>query len=141
MNYWLDLFTGTTWKEFRDAGASVTGFRPRMRRTVGEVKPGDIFLCYLTGVMRWVGALEVVGPSDDKRAIWKDVEFPTRLGVTPLVMLEPEHGVPMTELEGKVAFYRGRQDRGKFRDSSDEVPTSSRSPRMANLSWNCFAKP
>jgi hypothetical protein len=27
MNYWLDLFTGTTWDEFRGAGACVTGFR------------------------------------------------------------------------------------------------------------------
>jgi prepilin-type N-terminal cleavage/methylation domain-containing protein len=25
--YWLDLFTGTTWKEFHDAGAVVLGFR------------------------------------------------------------------------------------------------------------------
>lgn len=39
--YWLDLFTGVTWKEFIDAGASVTGFRDtstaplRTKRLVG----------------------------------------------------------------------------------------------------------
>jgi hypothetical protein len=27
--YWLDLFTGTTWQEFLDAGAKVSGFRDR----------------------------------------------------------------------------------------------------------------
>src|SRR5262245_22231374 len=27
MNYWLDLFTGTTWREFQAAGSTVTGFR------------------------------------------------------------------------------------------------------------------
>jgi len=25
MNYWLDLFTGTTWEEFGKSGATVTG--------------------------------------------------------------------------------------------------------------------
>jgi len=59
MNYWLDLFTGTTWKEFREAGATVSGFSAKRRSVAERVKTGDIFLCYLTGVMRWVGALEV----------------------------------------------------------------------------------
>ncbi len=57
MNYWLDLFTGTTWKQFRDAGATTSGFRERMRGNVAKVEPGDLFLCYLNGVMRWIGAL------------------------------------------------------------------------------------
>jgi hypothetical protein len=46
MNYWLDLFTGTTWQEFQKAGARVSGFRTSMRGTLDKVKPGDIFLCY-----------------------------------------------------------------------------------------------
>ena len=25
MTYWLDLFTGTTWEEFKEYGASVSG--------------------------------------------------------------------------------------------------------------------
>ena len=90
MNYCLDLFSGNTWKEFREAGARVTGFSQRMRRIQTKVKKGDIFLCYLTGVMRWVGALEVVGKSKDQRRIWKDAEFPVRFEVRPLVMLDPE---------------------------------------------------
>ncbi len=115
MSYWLDLFTGTTWDEFREAGANVSGFRHRMRNTVAKIKPGDVLLCYMTGVMRWVGALEVLGPSDDKREIWSLAEFPERLAVRPVVMLEPENGVPMGELEGHVEFFRGPGDRGKFK--------------------------
>jgi len=114
MKYWSDLFTGTTWEQFRGAGASLSGFRERMRKTVGQIAPGDILLCYMTGVMRWVGALEVLGPSDDEREIW-GYDFPCRLAVRPLVMLEPEHGVPMDQLEGRVEFHRGPQDRSKFR--------------------------
>jgi hypothetical protein len=115
MNYWLDLFTGITWREFREAGANVSGFRPRQVKTARKMQPGDVFLCYLTGVMRWVGALEIIGPSNDVREIWKEQNFPVRFAVKPLVMLDPEHGVPMQELEGRVKFYTGAKDRGKFR--------------------------
>ena len=30
-------------------------------------------------------------------------------------MLEPEHGVPMEQLEGRVSFFQTTKDRGKFR--------------------------
>lgn len=115
MNYWLDLFTGTTWEEFQKAGASITGFTHRMRKTVQSIQPGDILLCYLTGVMRWVGALEVIGQSEDKSPIWKDAEFPSRLKVKPLVMLMPATGVPMQDLMGKVSFFQSKADSGKFK--------------------------
>ena len=59
MKYWLDLFTGTTWKEFQKAGADVTGFREHNWKRAQGIKPGDIFLCYMTGVKRWVGLLKV----------------------------------------------------------------------------------
>ncbi len=115
MNYWLDLFTGTTWDEFQKSGASISGFSYRMRKTEQSIQPGDILLCYLIGVMRWVGALEVAGQSDDKTRIWKDAEFPSRLKVKPLVMLPPTNGVPMSELQGKVQFYLTKADSGKFK--------------------------
>jgi hypothetical protein len=114
MTYWLDLFTGQTWQEFRDYGAAVSGFRKRMHNAVERIRPGDVLLCYLTGVMRWVGALEVQGKSRDKSVIWKFDQFPERLSVKPVVLLTPEHGVPMEELEGKVDFYRSRTDRPGF---------------------------
>jgi len=114
MTYWIDLFTGTTWREFREAGANISGFRSKQRHAAQRVKPGDIFLCYLTGVMRWVGALQIIGPSTDTRTIWKENDFPVRFAVKPQIMLNPEHGVPMEELRGKVKFYASARDKGKF---------------------------
>ena len=110
MKYWLDLFTGTTWEEFRKSGANVSGFSDRMRKNVERMAAGDVLLCDLTGVMRWVGALEVLGASQEKGRIWKDAEFPARVAVKALVMLSPENGVPMGELEGKVSFYESKAD-------------------------------
>ena len=105
MNYWIDLFTGTTWREFRSAGASVSGFSQKKARTVDRVQPGDIFLCYVTGIMRWVGALKVVGPISDDRKIWHERDFPARLQVKPELLLDPEQGVPMRQFGGRVSFY------------------------------------
>ena len=115
MNYWLDLFTGKTWDEFRTAGANITGFRASMRSSLHKVMPGHIFVCYLTGVMRWVGALEVIAPSKDQRRIWESDDFPVRFAVKPLIMLDPECGVPMDRFEGKLDFYGGPEHRGGFK--------------------------
>jgi len=46
-NYWLDLFTAATWKEFKAAGAKVSGFRESLWNTVQKIKPGDYFLAIL----------------------------------------------------------------------------------------------
>jgi hypothetical protein len=137
MTYWLDLFTGQTWQEFREYGATVSGFRKRMHNAVNRIKPGDVLLCYLTGVMRWVGALEVHGPSREKKMIWEFDEFPERLSVKPIVLLEPEQGVPMEQLEGKVDFYRSRADRpgfnGFLRMSPNRFKRSSDGELILNL--------
>jgi hypothetical protein len=109
------LFTGTTWEEFQKAGANVTGFRERMGKRSRRVKPGDVFLCYLTGVMRWVGALQVVRPTTDSTPIWESDPFPVRFVVKPLVMLAPECGIPMDRFEGSLDFYGGPQHRGGFK--------------------------
>jgi hypothetical protein len=87
-----------------------------MRKTAGQVRQGDILLCYLTGVMHWVGALEVTGgPREDQTPIWKDQDFPIRFDVRPLLQLDPQYGVPMDQLQGRVQFFAGPQDKGKFR--------------------------
>jgi hypothetical protein len=38
-NYWLDIFTVASLKEFREAGAHTTGFPERRRNTVKKVQP------------------------------------------------------------------------------------------------------
>jgi hypothetical protein len=115
VEYWLDLFTGATWNDFRKNGANVSGFRERRRKTVQSIPAGDILLCYLTGVKRWVGALEVIGPSKDTRKIWELDDFPERLSVRPLLLLDAEFGVEMDALNGKVQFFLNDTDRQYFK--------------------------
>ena len=64
-NYWLDLFVDSTWQKFSDAGGLVSGFRESRRKTVGQIRTGDYLRCYLTGVQRFIGILEVVLPAHE----------------------------------------------------------------------------
>ena len=145
MNYWPDLFSGTTWREFIESGSAVTGFRERTRTRAKRVAAGDIFLCYLTGVKLWCGALEVVGPSADTRRIWHDDEFPVRFDVKPLVALSPELGVPLDELMGKVAFFRDATDspgyKGFLRGSPTLFERESDGELIFNLLLEAEANP
>lgn len=111
-NYWIDLFTGTTWREFVDAGAKVSGFRDRQRSTVEKVKPGDYLLCYVTGIGRFIAALEVTSkPYIDQTPIWKEDVFPCRLKSKPLVVLTPETAVPIQTLRDRLSIFTDAEDR------------------------------
>src|SRR5262245_41134308 len=105
-NYWLDLFSGTTWNEFLDAGANVSGFNESRWTTVQKIRKGDYLLCYLTGVSRFIGVLEVESePYRDTSVIWKDQIFPCRVRVKPVVTLAPETAVPVYELRDRLSCF------------------------------------
>ena len=122
-DYWLDLFTWVTWEEFRKAGSSVTGFRERRWKNVQKIAKGDYLLCYLTGVSRFIGILEVTSKAFKKqeRDIWKDDDFPCRLHVRPTVELTPETAIPVRNLSNQLSFFQNLKSphawTGHFRSS------------------------
>jgi hypothetical protein len=120
--YWLDLFTHRTWQEFLAAGASISGFRENRWKTVQAMKPGDILLCYLAGVSRWIGLLEVTGPAfQDTSPIWSVSDFPVRVPVKLTARLEPLTGVPVVEMRDVLSIFRHLKSphawTGRFRGS------------------------
>lgn len=124
MNYWLNLFTGTTWEEFQKAGSNVSGFRDHNWKRAENIKPGDIFLCYMVGVSRWVGLLRIESERfKDETRIFTEELFPVRFRVTPLVMLPPEHGVPMAQMKAHLSFYPATMDGGGWSGHVRSSPT------------------
>jgi predicted RNA-binding protein len=96
-----------TWREFVNAGAEVSGFRERRWITVQKIKEGDYFLCYLTGISRWIGVLEVISKSyRDSTPIWKDEIFPCRVKVKVVAQLTPETAVPVSELKDRLSIFQ-----------------------------------
>lgn len=105
--YWLALFTPATWREFLENGARISGFREARWKTLQNVKKGDYLLCYLTGLSRWVGLLEVASePFKDNSPIWKDEQFPCRVRVKDLATLTPETGIPVTDFRDQLTVFQ-----------------------------------
>jgi hypothetical protein len=109
------LFTGTTWQEFLDAGATVSGFRERRWKTVQRIELGDYLLCYLTGVSRFIGVLEGTSePFWDESPIWKDEVFPCRLKVEAIATLTPETAIPIFELKEQLTIFQNLKSPGAW---------------------------
>ncbi len=122
-SYWLDLFTGTTWQEFLHAGSKISGFRETRWKRVQKIKKGDYLLCYLTGVSRFIGVLEVVSApfKSGDPVIWKDEDFPCRVRVKTVVALKPDTAVPVQEMRDRLSIFRNLKNplawSGHFRGS------------------------
>lgn len=98
MAYYIDLFSPETYEAFARSSRDVSGFRPRHKNIAERIKPGDIFVCYLTRVSRWFGLLEVVdGPFTDEKPIFAPESDPytVRFHVRPKVWLDVEHAIPI----------------------------------------------
>lgn len=105
--YWLDLFTGSTWQEFLDAGGVVSGFSASRAKAVEKIRSGDYLLCYLTGISRFVGVLEVTSnPFVDSTPIWGEGAFPQRVKVRPIIVLRPETGIPILDMREILSIFR-----------------------------------
>lgn len=88
MAYYLDLFSPLTYKAFLNSERDITGFRPKQKNAASKLKPGDILICYLTKVSRWVGALEITSvmfEDSTPRFVSNEDPFVVRFKVKPLV--------------------------------------------------------
>ena len=124
-NYWVDLFTAETWKEFHEAGGTVSGFSESRWNTVQKMSIGDYLLCYLTGVSRWIGILEVTSAAfKDRKEIWKGSEFPCRVGVKVVAALTPETAIPVLEMRDRLSIFENLKSpsawTGYFRSSPNK---------------------
>jgi hypothetical protein len=129
VNYWLDLFTHQTWTEFLKAGGQVSGFRQKRWKTVQKMKPGDVLLCYLTGLSRWIGLLEVTGqPFQGTKPIWALDDFPARVPVKIVAKLDPLTAIPVIEMKDKLTVFGNLKNphawTGHFRGSPYRWKTS-----------------
>jgi hypothetical protein len=99
----IALFTGPTWDESHVAGAAARGFGRSRWATVKKIAARDGLLCHVTGLSHWIGVIEVTGkPSVGEERIWNGDVFPAWLPVRVVVMVKPEHVVPVTHLRAKL---------------------------------------
>ena len=87
-----------------------------------KIKKGDYFLCYVTGISRFIGVLEVVSePYQDTTPIWSDEDFPCRLKVKTVIELTFDTAVPVHELKDSLSCFQNLKNpnawTGAFRGS------------------------
>ena len=106
--FWLDLFTGKTWEEFVKNGANVSGFRESRRKAAEKIHPGDYLICYVIGISRLIGVLEVESECyfDDKTQIWEDALFPVRFKVRPICTLNAKTALPIEMIMESLSQFR-----------------------------------
>jgi hypothetical protein len=100
MAYFIDLFSPETYEAFARSARNVSGFRLRHKNVAERIKPGDVFVCYLTRLSRWFGLLEVIdGPFVDNKPVFvpENDPFVVRFRVRPVVWLDVDKGIPIHE--------------------------------------------
>lgn len=101
MPYFLNLYSPATYEAFSKSDRTVTGFQERHQAVARRVKAGDMLLCYVTKLSRWVGAQTVLdGPFVDHTPLFsQDDPFIVRFHIKPDIWLPIEKAVPIKEDE------------------------------------------
>lgn len=106
-SYWVQVFSVATWQRFLDVGSGVTGFRDRRWKHIQTMQKGDFVLCYLSGLSKWVGVLEILAtPYLDLTPIWDEELFPCRAEVKLVSALPVDHAVPIRDLREQLSIFK-----------------------------------
>lgn len=143
MAYYLHLFSPFTYEEFLSSKEHIPGFRPGLLKAALKLRPGDVLICYLTKVSRWVAALQVTGElyeDHSPRFTTAKDPFVLRVKAKPLVLLESRFGIPVKEdfIWNNLSFTAGksREDSrwtGPFRSSLHLIPKKDGSLLLDSL--------
>lgn len=117
MSYYLHLFSPFTYDEFLSAKKYIPGFRPGLLSAAKKIQPGDVLICYLTKVSRWVAALQVTGElyeDHSSRFVTAKDPFVLRVKAKPLVLLDVSYGIPVKEdfIWNTLSFTTGKSKEG-----------------------------
>lgn len=131
MAYYTNLFSPGTYETFSRTDRSVTGFRRTQEAWAKRIQVGDVFVCYMTKMGRWVGVLEVTAPYfiDDTPIYQPEGDpFVVRFKVKPIVWLPLNLTIPIRDgiVWNSLSFTRGiepssSQWTGKLRTSLNHL--------------------
>lgn len=113
MNWYTNLFSAETYEAFSRGDRTVSGFRATQESSARRISAGDRLVCYMTGMSRWIGVLEVTGrvyTDDSPLFLPEDDPFVVRLPVRELVWLTRSRTIPIHAalLWDALTFTRGR---------------------------------
>ena len=110
VQYWLGLFTGTSWNQYLAAKTPQIGFNIKQIKQAQKIKPGDRIIAYLTKVGSFVGILEATSyalVSDEEK--WSEGLFPVRVNTNPLMKVTIPLSIPIRSLLNQLSFSKDGQ--------------------------------
>ena len=123
-NYWINIFSATAWAEFLDNGAHVTGFAKRRWKTVKNIMPGDLLLCYLKEPSVFTGALEVVSEAyQDDEQIFSGEFLPYKVKVRIAARLEQDSAIEIYKLRDRLSIFHDPSNPNAWSDYFRNSPT------------------
>jgi hypothetical protein len=97
-------FSRRKWARFSEQGRSVVGFKKANPAELDSISSGDLLVCYLTGINRFVGLLRVISIGSATRAPASPVRnFSNWLDVEPIIVLRPESAVQMKKVREQIS--------------------------------------
>jgi predicted RNA-binding protein len=126
-NYYLALFNIKTWEEYLSQEKKVYGTKKSKLKRANNIKKGDILICYVTRLYRFVGVLEVTSEVYfDKSEIWSDNIFPVRFNVKNIIVFPIEIGISINHFRKQLIIFKNLYNKnrwgGFFNNSFNEFP-------------------
>jgi len=131
MAYFVAVFSPQTYEAFSSSDRTIYGCQRRLQQRAAQVKIGDRLVCYMKGLSRWVGLLEIASPpylDETPLFVPQPDPFVVRFKVTPIAWLPMEKAIPIRDkrLWNALSFTRGRRKNsgwwtGRIRKSLNQL--------------------
>lgn len=108
--YWILVSSLDNWHITAERGFTVQGIKSRHRKKAEQMKPGDKFVYYCTGVKSFAGITTVTSESyEDHTKIWdsgrkKDEDYPYRFEIEADLALDDDDLVPAEPLARQMTY-------------------------------------
>lgn len=105
-NYWIIVGSPENFETTRVHGFTIQGIKSRHRKKAEQMRPGDKFIYYVTGVKAFAAIATVTSEYfEDHTIIWKssnpkkkDEDYPYRVKIEPDIVLPEGQYLPAEEI-------------------------------------------
>jgi hypothetical protein len=106
MAYWYGLFDKDTWNELLSSGANIDGFAEGKEKTINEMHPGDLLICYCRGMSTWFNAYKILSVYFSNERLYRKYITPYQVKIKLLFpQISPEYGIRVRETLDKLIFF------------------------------------
>jgi len=111
-NHWILVSSVDNWQKTVDRDFTIQGMKSRHRKKAEQMKPGDKFIYYVTGLKAFAGITTVTSTYfEDHEPIWvsgnakkADEDYPFRVHIAPDLALERDQFVPAEGLARQMIY-------------------------------------